>query len=318
MGRNERAVVFSAPKAILNVSKKYDYPIYKKIDDKKYKLLTEKNNTYDKNSCAFFKKDGSDMVFINIKDKIKYQSDIQEHISNIIDNDNVCMNVKANLINDIAKETISTLFEDDITFESLKDVDDILNHSIDFILSDELSMKTMLKVTSYDYYTSTHCIDVSTYAIGFGSFLNLEKKELKLLGKAALLHDIGKKDIDIKIIAKNGKLSSDELEIVKNHPTYSADILRTNGEKNTRLLNIVEQHHEKCDGSGYPKGLKSHEIDEFAKIVSICDIFNALTTKRTYKEKMSTYEAIELMYKYMNNQLSLSYLDKFVKFMKLS
>lgn len=307
--------VFSVPKTILDYSNKFDYTIYRKIEGRKFGVLVDKDTTYNKAQCTFYRKEELSKVFIHIKDKLKYQTDMQKYISNIIDDDDICMNVKANLINDIAKETINTLFKTEITVESLEKVDNVITNSINFILKDENAMRSMLKVASYDYYTSTHCIDVSTYAIAFGKYLNLSNEELKLLGKAALLHDIGKKDINKDIICKNGKLTYDEFEEVKNHPEYSAQILKECGESDQRLLDIVEQHHEKCDGSGYPKGLKKNEIDDFAKIVAICDIFHALTTRRTYKNEMTKSDAIMLMYETMSSGICLDYLRKFVRFL---
>lgn len=318
MEKSNNSCVFPVPKSVLNINKKYDYPIYRKVDEKIFRILIDRNSIYDEKKDLLIRDENIEQVFINVKDKIKYQDDIQEHISNIINDNNVSLNVKANLINDIAKETVNDLFENELDFKKLQKVDNLLSNSIDFILKDDTALDTMLKITSYDYYTYTHCIDVSTYCMGFGLYLGLSKEEVKLLGKAGMLHDIGKKYIDRSIICKKGRLTKEEIAIVQRHPVYSAQMLQLKGESNSRLLKIVEQHHEKCDGSGYPKGLQDEEIDDFAKIVSICDIFNALTTRRTYKDRMTTYDAIMLMYEKMGNELCLFYLEKFVKFLKLA
>ncbi len=318
MKKSNKACVFSVPRAVLNINKKYDYPIYRKVDEKIFRILLDKNNVYDERKDLFIRDENIEQVFIDVQDKLKYQDDIQEHISNIIDDDNISLNIKAGLINDIAKETVNDLFENELDFKKLQKVDNLLSNSIDFILKDDTALDTMLKITSYDYYTYTHCIDVSTYCMGFGLYLGLNKDDVKLLGKAGMLHDIGKKYIDRSIICKKGRLTKEEIAIVQRHPVYSAQMLQIKGEPDIRLLRIVEQHHEKCDGTGYPKGLQEHEIDDFAKIVSICDIFNALTTRRTYKDRMTTYDAIMLMYEKMGNELCLFYLEKFVKFLKLS
>lgn len=315
---SQKEFVFSAPKEILDMKESFDYPIYTKIENKGFKLLVDKNTYYNKQDCSFYKKNEMKKVFINVKDKIKYQSDIQKYISSIVQNEEISLDVKASLINDIAKDTVENLFQKDLSIESLQDVDTFLSCNIDFILSDELAMKSMLNVMSYDYYTSTHCIDVSTYALAFGVYLKLSKDELKLLGKAALLHDLGKKKIDKNIICKKGKLTKEEFEMVKAHPAFSVEILKEFGETNQRLLNIVEQHHEKCDGSGYPKALKSDEIDDFAKIIAICDIFDALTTRRSYKDKFDKYEAIMIMYEKMNGEICQNYLRQFLQFLKVT
>lgn len=210
---------------------------------------------------------------------------------------------------------MNDLFENEISTENIVHVNSIIDNSIHLILNDNKAMYSMIKVTSYDYYTYTHCIDVAAYAIGFGVYLGLNEYELSILGKAAMFHDIGKKEIDHNIIAKNGSLTYEEFEIVKKHPQLSVKILQELGENDEILLEIIEQHHEKIDGTGYPYGLKDKEIHDFAKIVSICDIFNALTTRRTYKDRMSTFYTFNIMFNEMKNKLCPKYLKKFVKFM---
>ncbi len=130
-----------------------------------------------------------------------------------------------------------------------------------------------------------------------------------------MLHDIGKKKIPHSIITKNGKLTKEEFEIVKSHPTFSVEVLKESGESNELLLKLIEQHHEKCDGTGYPKGLKEQEIEVLAKIISVCDVFNALTTRRTYKDRMSSYEAFKIMNNEMKNHLCALTLRNFICFM---
>lgn len=317
MQEKQKEYVISVPKDFLNIDKKYDYTIYRKVEEKIFQILVEKDSFFDREKYYNLEDKELSHVYINVKDKLKYQEDIQTYISTIIEDENVCTTVKAGLITDIARETVNDLFEAEVTLKQLKKVDDILTNSVDFLLSDKSALETMIKVTSYDYYTYTHSIDVSTYCIGFGIFLSLEKEDLKLLGKAGMLHDIGKKYVPRDIICKQGRLSDEELVVVREHPKYSYDILKENGEKDQRLLDIVIQHHEKINGKGYPYSLVGEEIDDFAKIVAICDIFNALTTRRTYKDRMTTYDALTLMYRVMNKELCMNYLEKFVKFLKM-
>ena len=222
------------------------------------------------------------------------------------------------MLKEIASETMNDLFQSEVNCENLLKIDSLVNNSINLILNEKNAMYSMLKVTSYDYYTYTHCIDVATYAIGFGSYLNLPQEEIELLGKAAMLHDLGKKDIPLEIITKKGFLTTQEYEIVKQHPTLSVKILKQNNEKNSRLLQLIEQHHEKCDGTGYPKGLKEYEIDTLSKIVTICDVFNALTTRRSYKERVSSFDTFKIMCTEMNTHLCKNTLKKFIAFMGCS
>ena len=180
---------------------------------------------------------------------------------------------------------------------------------------DKNAIKSMIEVTTHDYYTYTHSVDVSTYALAFGDYLGLNEVQLKALGKGAMLHDLGKKRVPLEILNKKGKLTEDEFTVMKNHPSLGIDILKEMGEENEITFAIIEQHHEKLSGQGYPKGLKGDEIHPFAQIVALCDIFNALTTKRSYKKAMSSFDAFKIMHQHMKHELNLKLLSKFIKFM---
>lgn len=302
-------------KDILKHNECYEFNIYVEIEDKVFSVLLKKDTPFDTQKKSFLVTKNITAVFIKTEDKKLYQTYIAKNITSIIDDPLINLDTKTSYINQIAAEAMNDLFENEITTENITQVDSIIDNSIHLILNDSKAMYSMLKVTSYDYYTYTHCIDVAAYAIGFGVFLGLNEYELSILGKAAMLHDIGKKDIDHDIITKNGSLTYEEFEIVKKHPQLSVKILQDIGETDEILLEIIEQHHEKINGTGYPYGLKDKEIHDFAKIIAICDIFNALTTRRTYKDKMSTFNTFNIMFNEMKNTLCPKYLKKFVKFM---
>lgn len=302
-------------KETLNSGESYPYNIYRQVDERIFSILLKKETPFY-SSCECFCVDEVDSDFyIKTEDKVKYYTHIQQHISKILDNDRINLDIKASLIKEIASVTMNDLFQSDVNSENLSKINTLVNNSIRLILTDKNAMYSMLKVTSFDYYTYTHCIDVATYALGFGSYLQLELDELNLLGKAAMLHDIGKKKISYDIITKNGKLTDEEFEIIKQHPTFSVDILKQSGEENEILLQLIEQHHEKCDGTGYPKGLNKEEIHYLSKIIGVCDVFNALTTRRTYKDRMSSFDAFKIMCTEMNTHLCPNTLRRFINFM---
>jgi len=102
---------------------------------------------------------------------------------------------------------------------------------------------------------------------------------------------------------------------MQQHPSFSVNILKKMGETNHILLDTIEQHHEKLNGTGYPYGLKQGEINSFAQIVAIADIFDALTTKRSYKNALKTYEALDIMHNEMKDELNVTLLNEFITFM---
>ncbi|ADU97552.1 metal dependent phosphohydrolase [Thermovibrio ammonificans HB-1] len=132
-------------------------------------------------------------------------------------------------------------------------------------------------------WTRGHSSRVAAVAEFIGRKLELSEKELENLKIGALLHDIGKLGVPVSILDKNGKLTDEEYEIIKKHPEIGYRILEPI-ETFKEILPIVLYHHERCNGSGYPKGLKCEEIPKLAKIVAVADVIEAMTAKRPYKE----------------------------------
>jgi len=130
--------------------------------------------------------------------------------------------------------------------------------------------------------TMEHVYSVSKLSIFIGRKLNLQDDRLYTLGEMSFFHDIGKSMISSNIIEKDGPLNDDEFKEIMKHPEYGRNILIDYGftEKEAEM---VYHHHERCDGSGYPLGLKGHEISLESKIIAACDVFDALLSDRSYK-----------------------------------
>lgn len=161
------------------------------------------------------------------------------------------------------------------------------------LLQGNLELMNVLGCTiaERDSETNAHNYRVTYYALRFGETLGLSRENIRDLIMGAFLHDVGKIGVRDLILLKPGKLTADEFEIMKTHVSQGAKILN----KSSWLggaLDVVEFHHEKYDGSGYLKGLKAKEIPLNARIFAIVDVFDALTSKRAYKESWSVLDAI--------------------------
>ena len=144
-----------------------------------------------------------------------------------------------------------------------------------------------------DDYTYAHCLNVSMLCNVFANWLRLSKTEIEEVTVAGLLHDIGKTKIDSNILNKPGKLTPEEYEEIKNHPRYSYEIIKSQDISDAIKTGIL-LHHEKIDGSGYPLGLKGDDIHDYAKIISIVDIYDAMTSNRSYHSKFSPFRVIQM------------------------
>ncbi len=157
-----------------------------------------------------------------------------------------------------------------------------------------ISMFDMLhNMRQIDDSTYAHSVNVALIARTIGVWMGYPESELDILTLCGLLHDVGKAAIPNRIIGKPGKLTRDEFEIVKTHPKLGRDLLQSLP-LDERVLNAALMHHERCDGSGYPNGLREDEIDDFASIISIADVYDAMTADRCYRAGLCPFEAIAL------------------------
>lgn len=153
----------------------------------------------------------------------------------------------------------------------------------------------MIALQNYDDYTYKHCLRVAMLSTSIANELHLSQNDIKDVIVAALLHDIGKSNIDHEIIVKPGKLTDEEFEKIKQHPLIGYEILRRTGGYNANILSGVLFHQEKFDGSGYPTGLSGRKIPLIARIITVSDVFDALTSNRPYRRPWSVAETEEYM-----------------------
>ena len=145
----------------------------------------------------------------------------------------------------------------------------------------------------FDDSTYLHCLNVALICNLFAKWLHMSDAEVELATACGLFHDIGKILVPKDIITKPGKLTADEFEEIKQHPLNSYNILR---EQNVdeHIANAALMHHERCDGSGYPLGVKGNQISGFAKMVAIADVYDAMTSARVYRGPLCPFKVIEM------------------------
>lgn len=158
------------------------------------------------------------------------------------------------------------------------------------------AMNLLTSVYVHDNYTFSHSTNVTIYTLAMAMKLGFNEKQLNEIGMGSMLHDIGKVVIPIEILNKDGKLTNNEFEIVKQHPTVGFEMLRKQHSISLLSAHCAFQHHEKLDGTGYPRGLKDKEIHPYGKILAIADVFDALTSNRSYRQAMLPHEAMEIIF----------------------
>lgn len=176
------------------------------------------------------------------------------------------------------------------------DVTELLSRSLSMVTDTKghISILDMLhNMREYDDSTFAHCLNVGLICNVFAHWLHLSDEEVEMATACGLLHDVGKLLIPHDIIAKPGKLTDLEYHQVKKHPLEGYQLLVSQN-IGTHICNAALMHHERCDGSGYPNGLKAGEIDSYAKMVAIADVYDAMTSARVYRAPICPFKVIEI------------------------
>ena len=189
-------------------------------------------------------------------------------------------------------------FNDVVTKNTPIKIDNLLEKTASVLSKAEgTNIFDMLRnMRNYDDSTYVHCLNVALICNVMGKWMNLPAREMETLVLAGMLHDIGKLTIPDAIIKKPGKLTDDEFNIIKTHPVKGFEILR-----NQKLPEAVKyatlMHHERCDGTGYPLGISYEKIDPIARLVSIADVYDAMTSNRVYRDSLSPFTVVDIFQK---------------------
>lgn len=194
------------------------------------------------------------------------------------------------------------------------EVKQLINGVMDYVLEDTNVLKGLHYLKLLDDYTFGHSVNVAVYSIATAKELSYTHDDLRELGIGAALHDIGKLRIPGKILKKPAQLTVDEFNKVKKHTIFGCEFLKKLPYRNISPAYIAMNHHERCDGTGYPNRLKGDDIEECTKIVMIADVYDALTSDRVYRNKQSPDTVMSYI-----NDLGMHQFDKsMVNFFKKS
>ena len=189
----------------------------------------------------------------------------------------------------------------------------IVNELVEHILTNPDTMIWLSQLKNKDEYTAIHSVNVCILSLTFGRTLGLTESELNELGLGALLFDIGKSKIPEDILKKTGALTDNEFLLMKAHAFIGYAMFDENKQVPKASLEIILNHHERLDGSGYPNGRHHSEISQLTRIVSIVDVFDAMTSDRCYKDALQAQHALNELYNMAPNKLDQELVEAFIK-----
>lgn len=183
----------------------------------------------------------------------------------------------------------------------------------DSVARNPSALISLARLKTVDDYTYMHSVAVCAMMVGLAKQLGLDEAQTRVAGLAGLMHDLGKALMPMEVLNKPGKLTDTEFAIIKTHPEEGHRLLLTGQDVDAVVLDVCLHHHEKTDGSGYPKGLKAEEISLFAKMGAVCDVYDAITSNRPYKAGWDPAESLRKMAEWANGHFDNLVFQAFVK-----
>ncbi|MEW6186840.1 MAG: HD domain-containing phosphohydrolase, partial [Thermodesulfobacteriota bacterium] len=253
-------------------------------------------------------------VYIDVEEAFQYEEYLETNLGKILENQSSTVDQKAAIFSKVSTNVVRNAFESSfgpgtLGPESIKRTEDMINNALRFI-SESKSLQPLAQMIGHDYQTYEHATKVLWFTMAFlkehqeimsiicPGFEEMEEGQqftmLSQCGVAALLHDIGKTYTSPDILNKNGPLTALEWEIMKRHPLNGLAILLGANLPEFAKKAVLE-HHEDFNGAGYPMGLRGLHISILGRVLRIVDTFDAMTSRRPYKEPHSPKKAIEIM-----------------------
>ena len=178
---------------------------------------------------------------------------------------------------------------------SITEMNDLAKYTLDNLLKENFVLQSLKNLQDADDYTYRHSINVGVLSGILAKWLKYDDEKLFKVVLSGLLHDIGKSQIPLEILNKPGKLTDEEMFVMRKHTEYGYELLKNVPELAEEVKLAALQHHERIDGKGYPNRLKEEEIHPFAKIVAVADTYDAVTSNRVYQEARSPFSLLDIL-----------------------
>lgn len=237
---------------------------------------------------------------------------IEDNLDTVDTNDIIPPSLRAEAVESLKNVTLllKNIVKPHGNFVSV--LENIITAIIHELTGNNKNLASMLDLKTHDNYTFEHSVNVAVLSLMTGMAMGYDYSKLKNVGIGALLHDIGKTLIPIEILNNEGKLTADEFGLIKKHPMLGYEKSKLALDIDPTGRSIILQHHEKINGTGYPFGKTETTIHEYAKIVAISDIYDALTSDRPYRKRWPIKEALDLMTSICNTHIDVRIFNLFL------
>jgi len=197
---------------------------------------------------------------------------------------------------------------------NMGNVNEVVGEMVESVFNNKHALTTLCRVKDKDEYTFLHSISVCTLMVAFCKTLGFDRDTIAQVGTGALLHDIGKMKIPDEILNKNGKLTGSEYNIIKRHVLHGRAILKETPEIHKSSMEILEHHHERYDGTGYPSGLKGENISKLGQMAAVVDVYDAITSDRVYHKRVEPAEVLKSIYEWSQYHFNREVVQNFIRY----
>lgn len=255
-------------------------------------------------------------LYIRADQKEAAYASTEAALPDLISNPRVPLESKCGIVQNLTTKLSVDLFEKP-SAQTIRRQKEVVTQMVDLTMKDPSAVRALLGITHHDYYTYTHSVNVGIYSLAIAiNHLDPGKHNISEVVSGFFLHDLGKSQIPVEIINKNGPLTIEEWAVMRKHPQLGYDVLEKEKSGSPILATIVCQHHERMDGVGYPLRLPAADIHLYSRICSVADAYDALTTKRSYKPALDPFKALSIMKEEMHSQFDPDVFKTFVLMMQ--
>ncbi len=214
-----------------------------------------------------------------------------------------------------AKQAVASMFEEARMGKALRGSDalEVVEEISNSVLRNPSALISLARLKNKDDYTYMHSVAVCALMVSLARQLGLDAEQVRQAGLAGLVHDIGKMMIPAEILNKPGKLTDAEFTLIKTHPAEGHKLLQRGSDICEVALDVCLHHHEKINGSGYPKRLTGDQMSLYAKMGAVCDVYDAVSSNRAYKNAWEPAESLRRMAEWRNGHFDQRVFDAFVK-----
>ena len=253
--------------------------------------------------------------FVHEDDLFRYYGEATKTLRTFVSDPAVPIQVKTKKVYDVSKGIMKEFFEYNASNKVLEASSEVMAIMDECLSNNVVGFYAISQITNKDYYTYTHSVNVGLYCMTYGIKNKMSSDMTKQMGLGGMFHDVGKSKVPATIINKDGQLTDDEFLEMKQHAPLGMEMLLGMKCYGKCVTEMAGQHHEKYQGGGYPKGLIGDEISFYARVCKLMDVYDALTTRRSYKKGMAPLDALTLMKRHMAPEFDPKLLDKFITLM---